>query len=249
MIIRTSFGIGALALALGLAACGKEPAGKDVAKMDRELIGNASEADPALTSALQDQIMVDPNLAQQSYNHSARPAGTARQAPIPPGMAPGTAPAASPAKGALRAPAPTPAAAGGKVTLGELAKIQASDGRAKAKTRDCVKNVQYSAAWANRLPAAIPLYPDARVIEAAGNDTPGCRLRIVSFSSAAPMQTLIDWYYTVAIRSGYSSEHQAADGEHILAGAREKDDGAYYILFANRPGGGTNVDLIANNGR
>jgi hypothetical protein len=248
MIVRSPLpvAISALALMLGLAACNKKPADKDVAKMDSELVGNATEADPALTNALQDQIMVDPNLTQQANDHSARPADNRRQAPIPPGTTIANAPAVSAPKGALRAPAPTPASTSSRMTLGELAKSQATLSR---RGPGCDHNVQYSAAWANRLPSAIPLYPDARVNEAAGSDTAACRLRVVSFASAAQLQTLIDWYYTVAIRAGYSSEHQQKDGQHILAGAREKDGGAYYIYFTRRPGGGTDVDLIANNGR
>jgi hypothetical protein len=129
------------------------------------------------------------------------------------------------------------------MTLGELAQRQAGGGG------DCVRKVQYSMAWAAKLPAAIPLYPDARVLEAAGNDAAGCGLRVVSFASAAPKQQLIDWYYTQAVRSGYSAEHQASGAEHILAGTRARDDGAYAIFFNDRPGGGTDVDLVANRGR
>lgn len=244
MTFHTHSALAVGVLALCLAGCKKEPSAKEIAGMDKELVGNAAEADPALTSALQDQIMVDPNLVQQSNDHSARPADGRRQAPIPPGTTAGSAPAPGP-KTALRAPPPAPASSGGKMTLGELAKAQA----AGPQTKNCTRDVQYSARWANRLPAAIPLYPDAQVSEAAGNNLPGCRLRVVSFASTAAMQMLIDYYYTAAIRAGYTSEHQAKDGEHILAGAREKDGGAYYISFARRPGGGTNVDLIANNGR
>jgi len=209
MTIRTSLSISALALALGLGACG------DGARKTREPAGKANDADTALTGALQDQIIVDPKLVGRSNG--------------------GGAP--------LSAPAATPAATSGEGTLGELARAQAGE------AAGCDHNLRYGAAWANRLPAAIPLYPDARVTEAAGSDTPDCRLRVVSFISAAPMERLIDWYYTVAIRAGYTSEHQADDREHILGGVREKDDGAYYVVFANRAGGGTDIDLIANNGR
>ncbi len=237
MTVRTSSIIGAVALVLGLSACGKKSADKDIAGMDRELVGNATE-DPALTGALQDQIVVNPKLAGGKKDQGASPAGKA---------APGAPVVAT--KGTLRAPAPTPAATSGKGTLGELAKVQAGVARARAKTKGCDMNVRYNAAWASRLPVSIPLYPGARVSEAAGNDTPNCRLRVVSFSSSAPMQTLIDWYYTTAIRAGYSSEHQAKDGEHILAGARKSDDGAYYIFFNKGAAGGTDIDLIVNNGR
>jgi len=237
MIVRSFLTIGALALALGVAACDRQAKGGDSGTKG----ANAGDADPALTGALQDQIMVDPDLAQQSNDHSALPAATTRQAPIPRDTAAGDGRGGDGPKGALRAPSPKAAAATGDATLGQLAKAQASGG--------CVRDVRYSAAWAGRMPASMPLYPDARVTEAAGNDLPGCRLRAVSFTSAAPMQRLIDWYYTVAIRGGYSSEHQAADGEHILAGTRAKDDAAYYILIRGRPGGGAEVDLIATNGR
>ena len=153
MIVRThsALAIGALTLALGMTACKKEPSRKEIAGMYQELVGNATEADPALTSALQDQIMVDPNLVQQSNDHSARAADNRRQAPIPPGTAAGSA------------PAPAPASSPGKMTLGELAKAQ------QGKAKNCTRDVQYSATWANRLPAAIPLFPDARVSEAAGD--------------------------------------------------------------------------------
>lgn len=234
----------AIALTLSLSAC-KKTSTAEVAGMDRELMGNAAEADPALTGALQDQIMVDPDLVGQSNASGARPRGTPRQAPIPPVLAGGgTAPAP---RGTLRAPAPKPGAAHGNVTLGELAQIQAARAGG-ASARDCIKNVRYSTAWAAKLPAALPVYPDGRVLEAAGNDAPGCGLRVVSFASAAPMQQLIDWYYTQAVHSGYSAEHQANAGEHVLGGVRKGSDAAYYIIFNTRPGGGTDVDLIAKSG-
>ena len=74
-------------------------------------------------------------------------------------------------------------------------------------------------------------------------------MRLVSFSSKAPLQTLIDFYYTQAIRNGFNAEHQLADGEHILAGARKKDGGAYYLTLNGRKDGGTDVDMIVNHGR
>ena len=63
-------GIG-LAGLLVLAACGGAAANNDLAAIDNELVANA--VDPALTSALQDQLSVDPTLAQQANPNSARP--------------------------------------------------------------------------------------------------------------------------------------------------------------------------------
>ena len=61
----------ALAVLLALAACGGDSANNELAAIDNELIANS--VDPALTMALQDQLSVDPTLAQQSNPNSARP--------------------------------------------------------------------------------------------------------------------------------------------------------------------------------
>ena len=103
------------------------------------------------------------------------------------------------------------AAARESSTLGGLAARQ-PDGR----TASCAANVQYGAGWAQRLPADLPLYPQARVNEAAGTDGGSCQLRVVSFSSPQPIAAMLDWYYTHAVHAGYTSEHQVDGNEHIL---------------------------------
>lgn len=75
----------ALAGALTLAAC-SSGAGNDLAALDNELMQNS--ADPALTSALEDQILVDPDLVQQNQPNSARPAEAPVQAQYPDGAEP-----------------------------------------------------------------------------------------------------------------------------------------------------------------
>ncbi|MDB5682874.1 MAG: hypothetical protein JWM75_572, partial [Sphingomonas bacterium] len=132
--------------------------------------------------------------------------------------------------------------AAGAGTLGELARSQAA-GRANAPAADCYRNLQFSAGWAQRLPAAVPLYPDAQVSEAAGNDAPGCGVRIVSFASGAPLQTLVDYYYTHARRGGYSAQHQLSGSEHVLGG--DKGRAAFLVTFRPHRSGGTDVDLVA----
>src|SRR5215213_10274196 len=67
----------ALAAALALAAC-NNGGGKEENLAD---LGN--DADPALTSALNDQILVDDNLAAQSNRNAARPSSTPAQAQYP----------------------------------------------------------------------------------------------------------------------------------------------------------------------
>src|SRR3954469_12602567 len=70
----------AIAGLLALAACSSGNQ-NNLAEMDNSLIGNG--ADPALTSALEDQILVDPNLVQQAHPTSVRPPETPVQAQYP----------------------------------------------------------------------------------------------------------------------------------------------------------------------
>ena len=248
---RTGLGFAVLcASALALAACGGK-GGTGADQLDNELIGGTADnqPDPALTSALEDQIMVDPALTQQSNDHSVRPPGGPVQAPIPPSATVAVPPQPPVGGRMLEAPAPARVAAGGArgaLTLGALAEQQAR-GR-KGANGGCTPNLEYSQAWAQRLPPDVPLYPDAVVSEAAGDDTPGCRIRIVSFSTSASAKAVIDYYYTKAIRSGFGARHLLQQADHILEGARNVDGSAYYLIVAARPAGGSDVDLITNVG-
>ncbi|HYI40725.1 MAG TPA: hypothetical protein VE053_10435 [Allosphingosinicella sp.] len=71
----------ALGAALALAACNRGGGEDNLADL-------ANDADPAVTSALNDQILVDENLATQSNKNAARPSPTPAGAPYP---APGKA--------------------------------------------------------------------------------------------------------------------------------------------------------------
>lgn len=236
-------------LSLPLAGCGKDPSPQaDLDALDKDLTdanASAPARDPALTASLADQIMVDPGLTQQSNADAVRP---------PPRPDPGSTPpvdiAAIPdrvdARALNHAPAasadcPECRAATGALTLGALAGRQSSP-----RTADCAAGVAYSAGWANRLPADLPLYPDARVVEAAGAARPGCALRVVTFVSSAPLGKIVDWYYTRARAAGYSAGHKADGEQHVLAGQRGDD--AYVVYASPRAGGGTDIDLVVNAG-
>jgi hypothetical protein len=231
--------------ALALAACGGGGQKNDQAlnALDRSLAGNAVNAqdvDPALAASLEDQIMVDPSLSAQANRDSVRPPAEPMRAPVPPD-GPATANVgtgkllAAPKAVAMNAPE-TP------MTLGALASQQA-----RRTGQSCGAELGYSQTWAARLPADLPLFPQARVTEAAGSDAGGCRA--VSFTSGAALQTVLDFYYTQAVRGGFTAEHRVDGGEHMLGGTRGKDDGAFIVIARARAGGGTEVDLIANNGR
>jgi hypothetical protein len=242
--MRMRWTTGGLVLALAACGSGAKPDG-DLAQLDRELAqvnATSPAGDPALRSALKDQIMVDPALTRMANADAVRP---------PPQPLGGATPPDEPASGkpaerdALRS-APPPgdcrqcAAARQAMTLGALAGSQG--GRAG----QCAAAIAYSATWANRLPKGVPLYPDAHVTEAAGADGAGCALRVVSFTSGAPMQRLLDYYYTRTTAAGFAAQHGADGGEHTLAGT--KAGGAFLVTLKPAANGGTAVDLMADGG-
>ena len=204
----------ALAGALALAACGT--GGADNAQNQA---GN--DADPALTSALEDQILVDPGLAQQSNRNAVRTTETPNQAQYP-----------SQGGGGNSAAGAGAALAGGG----------SGDASCTAES-----HFDRNPAWAQRMPEAFPMLPGAKIVEAAGNNKGDCRARVVTFTTGENWQKVLDWYHTRAVRAGYSSEQQVRDGDRILAGTADHG-GAFFLIVTPRQQG-AEVALIVNNGR
>ena len=235
-----------LSTACMLAACNSGGGNEQALNaLDTKLAGN--EVDPALASSLQDQIMVDPSLGAQANGDSIRPAGQPAQAPLPADAVPGApanAAVTAAAGGALiRVPAPVSAADHKPyLTLGGLA---AQQGRKRGQ--NCNARLSYTMDWAQKLPADMPLFPKARVAEAAGVDG-DCTRRVVTFTTGAPLQEVLDFYYTRGVRSGYAASHEADGGEHMVGGTRARDDSAYVAMIRALPGGGTEVDLVSDIG-
>lgn len=240
----------ALAMGLGLSACGGPRGDANLDALDAELNDGNAQADardPAINSALRDQIMVDPNLASQSNRDAIRPPSQPYAAPVPGARGSPVARDIPVSEANKSAPEPKGDCPACKPQRDSLTLAGLAERQRDRRTAACAANVSYSTRWALRLPADLPLYPDANVVEAAGNADNGCATRIVSFTSRAPVRTVIDWYYTRATNAGYSADHQA-DGEgHVLAGARGSD--AYAVFVSALDGGGSQIDLVANNGR
>ena len=224
-----------------LAACGKPPAGQqDLDGLDAELTAGAAgnQRDPALTAALHDQIMVDPAMTRSANTDAVRPPSRPDPLSVPAdptaGRADGVTPADLKAAPAAKGDCPSCRATAGALTLAERA------ARQRPTDAGCAQRVSYSATWAARLPADVPLYRDARVQEAAGNDA--CGLRIVSFVSSAPAGRILDWYNARVTHAGYSAEHEAQGDEHMLGGTRGAS--AYVVHVTPSTGGGSRVDLL-----
>jgi hypothetical protein len=206
----------AISAALALAACGQNGNANN-----RALAAN--DADPALTSALADQVLTDPELAQQANRLNVRPP----EAPI-------------------RAEYP----AGGTPVVRRASATTGPGGGAAPAAGGCGAGADfaYGMEWAQRLPPFFPPYPGGRVTEAAGQDGGECRVRVVTFRTADPYQRVLDYYHHRAVAAGYSAEQQPRGRDHVLGGVNQTTNGAYYLIVTPQQGG-SEVALIVNNGR
>ncbi len=225
-------GIAALAL---LSGCGKS------GKSDAE-----GEIDPAMSGALDDQVMVDPELSGQSGAAAAADGGAIDLPPeqrSPEAIAAAKQDAAKKAGGSLdSAPAPT---SDGGTSLVESAATAAQVAEAsRAAATDCAANVKYSATWANRLPDALAVYPRGAVQEAAGTDADGCLMSVVNFVTPVETKDVIDYYFTRVRKAGYNADYRMEGTDHVLGG---KSGGKAYVIYARKLDSGvTEVDLIAS---
>lgn len=229
----------ALATMLALSACGD--AGKPA--------DDPEASDPVLKDALGDQIMVDPDLASQNAGAAGLQANGPASTALPPedrspeAIASARADAAKMVGGAIQpAPAPEAGAAAGPDAVDPVRLAALS----QAGNVNCAEKAGYSAAWAARLPAVLAIYPRGHVVEAAGTDADGCRLRVVNYVTPVPPKDVIDFYFTRLSSAGFAARHTTEGKDAVLTG--RKDAAAYVIYTRVLANGLTEVDLVANGG-
>lgn len=206
----------------------------------------AAEQDPATAGALGEDIMVDPDRLDQSGGDGALTGGDPASSAVP--MDEETREQVNRAReqarqlvgGEIR-PAPEP---GDRLTQTMIAAAQAIQ-RGDSGV-NCATGADYSAAWADRMPEPFTVYPRGNVLEAAGNDDEGCALRVTTFTTAVPVEDVVDFYHTRARNAGFSADLMAKDGETVMGG--RKGDAAYYIAVGRRDDGRTRVELLARAG-
>lgn len=213
----------AIAALLATTACSGGGDGNDIAEIDNQLIAN--DADPALTSALEDQILVDPTLVQQSNATAVRPPETPVQAQYPPGRDPGES-------SQVRRAASRVGAAAGAESGGEAGLCGALD---------------YNARWASRLPAEFPAYPGWRVTDAAGHDGSTCTVRVVTFRTGDAPGRVLGWYRGRAQQAGYSADQETRGADHLLGGVNQRTDTAFVVIVTPLERG-SDVAVIVNRG-
>ena len=201
-----------------LAGCGASPSGS----------ANRSDVDPAVTSALADPLMTDPQLDRRSNTDVLRPADEPYQAMTPPGS-------------------PDPVRDNALPTAVARAKLAMASGPASA-FGDCDPGIGYSYGWADRLSPELALPAEAQVAEAAGNNTAKCQLRIVAYSTALASNAVLDSYRRAAKAGGYANSETQKDKATVLTATRNRD-GAAFVVTVTSAGSGSAVDLVSNRGR
>lgn len=203
-----------------LSACGGGAETNNLAAIDKQIA--QQDIDPALTAPLEDEILVDPALVNQSNPNAVRAPERPLSAPYP-------------IDSAQRAGAPVNNAS---AALPPDAPIAGACGRA----------LEYGPQWADRLPAEFPPYPGGRVTEAAGTNTTNCRVRVVSFTTPHPFAQVLGWYRDRAGQAGFNAEHERRGADHVLGGVNARTDGAY-VVIVTPTAIGSDVAIIVNNGR
>lgn len=253
---RRSIALRALLLtgmaSLALSACG--------VGQDDEKNRTAADIDPAMSIALEDELLVDPDLVETgNINNALDPSGPnsgAQPKAVGASSADSRAEAASQIGGSGLLTAPEPVIMEDSDCLGcdgdrtgATLSAKADIDAGKRGKPACDGKLQYNAKWATRMPAGFKVYPRAVVKEAAGVDGGDCSIRAVTFTTKVDIKDVVDYYYTRARNNDYSAEYKLRDGEHALGGIRDQDDGAYVIFLRRLSNGLTEVDIVANNGR
>jgi hypothetical protein len=211
-----------------------------------------AEDDPALTGALGDQIMIDPDLVGQNRANSA--ASLPSQDGSVPTLDNSPEIIAAARAEALRLvggpgkmrKASAPRELSGALPAGSALTAAARAAASPAGGGDCATRAQYTMQWAARLPAAFPVYPRGAVQEAAGSDEGACSLRVVNFQTPVPLAEVMDFYFTRASDAGFSAQRVLQDGDDMLGGTKGR---ASYMVYARRlPSGNTEVDLVVSGG-
>lgn len=103
----------------------------------------------------------------------------------------------------------------------------------------CEMRLDYTLAWATRLPPSLVLPKAAQMREAAGSDTSACRLRIVGYTVEAPPAQALAHYRAVARRHGFTAR---ADDSGTLSATKA---GAAFVVRVVPVDSGSAVALMS----
>lgn len=124
------------------------------------------------------------------------------------------------------------------------AMVQAARAVQQPGGRNCFESVNYSTAWAAKLPAEFPVYPRANTMEAAGSDEGACAVRAVTFRTGVPLSEVLAFYNTRASAAGFRVEHVVKEGDNVLSAI--KGDSAVVVYARQLPSNVTEIDLVTS---
>lgn len=225
---------------LGLAACGNDQV---------ETVAGQGE-DPLLAHALAGPLMADPDLASRNHALAAIAGGGPEVVEMP--LIENGAEMIAAAKieaervaGGKITPAPSPGNGSNPALRDAVTAVQRALA-VRGPGINCGATASYDMAWSLRLPQAFPIYPRGHLIEAAGNDGNGCRLRVVRFVTPVEPSAIVDFYHTLARAAHFDVRHQSADGQDLLEGT--KGAAVYAVQARVREDGLTEADIVVNGG-
>lgn len=206
-----------------------------------------AERDPAAAAALNDPIMVDPDLASQNRGDSALSGGGPAQGDLPdfvrtPEEAAAVRAAAQAMLGGAPPAAPAPTSSSATSRLAGALTMPALAAASGIATSSCADQLGFTMAWAARLPVGLPIYPRGHTIMAAGSDTAGCKVRAVRFVTPVGVSDAVDFYYASARSARFPAERRREGSDEVVAGAQGST--AYAIYVRQRGDGLTEVDLL-----
>lgn len=206
--------------------------------------------DAAVSDALADPIMTEPDLSSQNRAHAAIVASAPVSSALPPIDRSDAAIGAARDAAARLLGGPVPAAPDGvksdlkpfreAVTAAQMAAAFKIGGLG------CTQNVEYTARWAAMLPEPLQVYPRGAVEEAAGTDAGGCGLRVVHFKTPVAPDEVIAFYHARLRAAGHPAGHSVDGSDHVLRGRRGAATYAIYVRPAED--GLTAADIVVAGG-
>ena len=223
---------------LALAGCGSGGAGDAAAK---------SEA-AGLALAIAPPMMVDADLTTRNLAESAIAGGGPPVIALPPFERGSDAAAAAKAEAEKLSGGPIASAPSSESDVDPVLRDAVTAGQRAGAImgpgKDCGAKADYALAWSLQLPGSLPIYPRGALIEAAGSDQGGCRLRVVRFVTPVAPDAIVDFYHARARAAGFVMRHRADEDTHQLTGS--KGTGEFAVQARKRADGLTEADIVAN---
>lgn len=227
-----------LALSMMLSACGEGASDEAPAIVN--------EIDPYLARALNDPLMVDPDLAYRNEGNAAITIGYDHALPSFKGSEASAGRAREEARLELLEQGviedlPLASQSAGPAILAQEFGVEAVLSAVNAPV-ECRKNVQGSFAYAAAMPDVVPIMPHGMVRVAAIVDQPECQLHLARYFTPAAVGDALQYHFTKLKRAGFEPAYYTQPEASLIADRR----GTFVQIYARKTSGDlTAIDLIS----